>query len=95
MESKEQNKRTNKTETDSEIQLSEGEQLGRRVEKGKGLRSINWELQNSHRDVKYSIGNVVNNIVITMDGARWVLEILRGTLNEEYDFLTTILYSGN
>ena len=26
-------------------------------------------------DVKYSIGNIVNNIVITMYGARWVLEL--------------------
>ena len=28
--------------------------------------------------VKYSIGNIVNNIVITMYHARWVLEISRG-----------------
>ena len=35
--------------------------------------------QNSPRDViKYSIGNIVN-IVITMYGDRWVLEILGGT----------------
>ena len=30
--------------------------------------------KNSHGDVKYSIGNIVNNTVITMDGARWVLD---------------------
>ena len=35
------------------------------VKKEKGLRSANL-LQNSHGDVKYSIGNIVNNIVITM-----------------------------
>ena len=38
----------------------------------KGLRSTDWQLQNSHRDVKYSI---VSNIVITMYSARWVLKI--------------------
>ena len=26
--------------------------------------------------MKHSIGNVVHNALITMDGARWVLEIL-------------------
>ena len=30
------------------------------------VTNTNWELQNSHGDVKYSIENVVNNIVITM-----------------------------
>ena len=69
--------------------MPEGRVLGVLGKKCEGIGSY----KNSHRDVKYNIGNVVNNIVITMDGARWVLEILRGTLNEEYDFLTTILYS--
>ena len=32
----------------------------------KGLRSTNWLLQNSHGNVKYSIGDTVNNIVITV-----------------------------
>ena len=41
----------------------------------KGLRSRNWYLQNSYRDINYSIGNIDNNIVITMYGARWVQEI--------------------
>ena len=27
----------------------------------------------SHRDVMYSIGNAVNNIVITLDGDKWLL----------------------
>ena len=66
--------------------------MGRWVEKGKGLRSINWELQNSHRDVKYSTGNVVNNIVITMSGARWILEISGGPVCKVYDCLTTTLH---
>ena len=43
----------------------------------KGLESTNWQLQNGHRDVKYSTGNIVDNIVITVYGARWLLN-LRG-----------------
>lgn len=34
--------------------------------KMKGLRSTVWQLQNSHEDVKYSIGDAVNNIVLTV-----------------------------
>ena len=45
------------------------------MENLKGLRSTNRKLQNSHRDVKYSTGNIINDIVITMYGARWVLEL--------------------
>ena len=37
--------------------------MGKKV---RGLRSTNWQLQNSHGDVKYSIGNIVNSIVITV-----------------------------
>ena len=47
-----------------------GEELGDYVKEVKGLRSTNWQLQNSQRDVKCSIGDVVNNTVITMFGAR-------------------------
>ena len=31
----------------------------------KGLRSRDWYLQDSYRDVKYSTGNVVNSMAIT------------------------------
>ena len=41
-----------------------------RDEKVKGIRSTNWQLQNSHGDVKYGIGNTVNNIAITMYDVR-------------------------
>ena len=47
-------------------------------EKVEGNEKCNW--YNSHRDIKYSIENVANNIVITMYGASGVLEISRGTL---------------
>ena len=45
------------------------------------------------QNVQYSVGNIVNNIVITMYGARWVHEILRGLLCKVYDCLTTMLYT--
>ena len=54
---------------------SEGRGLGGWVKNVKGLRSTNWQSQNSHADVKSSRGNVVNGIVITKYGARWVLEV--------------------
>ena len=44
--------------------------LGGWVKMGQGLRSANWMLQNSHGDVKHSLGNVVSNIVITMYDVR-------------------------
>lgn len=50
------------------------------MQKVKGLRGTIW-LQNSHEDVKNSIGNKVSNTVITMYGARRVLEIYKGTLH--------------
>ena len=67
--------------------------LGDWVKKLKGLRSIHWQLQNSHGDVKYSIGNIGNNIAITMCDARWALEIWRGTFCKVYDCLTSKLYT--
>ena len=56
-------------------------------EKVKGFRSTDWQLQNSHRYVKYNIGIRVNNIVISVYGARWVPEIPGGTLCQVYDCL--------
>ena len=41
------------------------------------MEEYKWELHNSHRGVKYSTQNIINNIVITLYGARWVPEILR------------------
>lgn len=41
-------------------------ELGERVE---GLKSTNRCLQNSHGDVKYSIENIVNNMVTTTHGS--------------------------
>ena len=59
------------------------------------IKQVQRELQNSHRDVKYSRGNIDNNIVKTMYGASWVLEILGegGRLYKVYDCLVTTLYT--
>ena len=45
-----------------------GERLDDWVKKMKKLRSTNWQLQNSHRNIKYGIGHMANNIVKTMCG---------------------------
>ena len=45
-------------------------------ENGRELRSTNWRLQNSHGDVKYCVGNIVDNAVITLYDVRWVLDLL-------------------
>ena len=55
----------------------------------KGLRTTEWQLQHSHEGVKYSTGNIVNNIVVTVCGAMWVLEIL-GSLCKVYDCLLSV-----
>ena len=67
--------------------------IGGMGEKVKGLRSTDWELQNSHGDVKYSLGNIVNNIVITMYGARWVLDLFGGPFCKLYKYLTAMLFT--
>lgn len=63
------------------------------VEKVKGLRSTNWQLQNSPRDVKYRVGNIGSNSAVTVKGARWVLELLGRSLCRLYKSLTTTLYT--
>lgn len=47
----------------------------------------------TRRDVKYSIGHTVINVVVAMYGARWVLEISGGTFCKAYDCLTIVLYT--
>ena len=63
------------------------------MKKVKEIRSKNWYVQNRHGEVKYNGRNMANNIVITMYGARWVLEILGGTHCKVYNSLNTMLYT--
>lgn len=44
--------------------------MGDWVKEVKVLRRTDWYLENSHRDVKYRIGDIVNHIVITIYGAK-------------------------
>lgn len=49
-------KRLINTENRLIVAGGQGGGLGERV---KGLRSTDWQLQNSHRDIKYRTGNIV------------------------------------
>ena len=55
-------------------------EVGGWVKKMIGLGCTNWQLQNSHGDVKYSIGNIVDNTVIITYGVRWCKTYRRITL---------------
>ena len=46
--------------------------------RGEGVGGQSEKVKGCHRDVKYRVANVINNIIIIMYGARWVLEILGG-----------------
>ena len=59
----------------------------------KRLRTTNWWLKNSHRNVKYSTGNIVNDIVVTVYSVTEVLEMSEKLLCKVYDCLVTILYT--
>lgn len=54
-----------------------GRVLGEWVTEVKGLTSRDWQLQNSHVDVKYGTGNRVNDVAMSMCGARWHWEYQR------------------
>ena len=79
------NTTTTVIDTESGLVAARREGVGGLGEKGEGLRSTNWRSQNSPEDVKYSIGNIVSNIVTATYGARWVLETAGGTLGKGCD----------
>ena len=68
--------------------------LGRLSEKGEEINT-NWQLQNSHRAAKYSIGHVVNSTVVTVCGATWALDLMGGSLRKLYKCLAIMLYTWN
>ena len=68
-------------------EIQRGGRSGDREEEVKGLRRTMWS-QNSHRRVKYGIGTIISNTVITVSGARWALEISGGRSVKVYDCLT-------
>ena len=99
VESTKQNKWTNRNrliDTENKLMVARREGFGWSwVKNVKGLRSTNWQLLNSLRDVKYSIGITVSNNIIPLHGARWVLEISGRTLYKVHDCLIAMLYSWN
>lgn len=53
-------------------------------------RKYKWVSQNSHWDVKYSMGNIVNNVK-TMSVVTWELDVSVGKLLKIHNGLTTML----
>ena len=53
-----------------------GEVVVRWVKWVKGIKKYKLPVIKSHRDAKYSIENIVDNIVMTMYGVRWVPDSL-------------------
>lgn len=62
------------------------------VKKVKGFVSTNWPSENSHGDVRYSIGNIVNNMAVIMYSVREVQDLLGGSFPKLYKCLTAMLY---
>lgn len=58
------------------------------VEKGKGTKKYKSVVTIQSQNVKYSTGNLVSNIVISIYGARWVLELSGGSLCKLHKCLT-------
>ena len=66
-------------------------------EMSKNSEGIKYQLavKTSHGVVKYSIGNIVSNTVITVHDVRWVLDSSGGLLHKLYKHLNTMLYIQN
>ena len=61
-------------------------------------QKVNWWLSEGRRvgglgERTEEVKNPVTNTAVTTCGARWVREILAGTLCKVYDCLTTMLYT--
>ena len=78
MESKKQDKTETDSDTESKLVAARGAGCGKLGETGEGIKKYKLPVikQISHEDVRYSIGNTVNNIVITLYGDRWLLDLL-------------------
>ena len=61
-------------DTENRLTVARGGALGVRVKKVKGSRGTEVQLQKSRRKVKYGIGNIVGNVVITAYSAGWAPE---------------------
>lgn len=79
LESKKTNEQAEQKQTHKYRGHSNGCQMGGGL---KGLTSINWQLQNRHGDIKYSIGNIVNNSLIAMYGVLWIRDLTGWSLSK-------------
>lgn len=77
------------TNTENKQTVARWEGLG---ENGEAIK-YKSAATNTHGDVKYGMGNIENNILITMCGVRWVLDLLVGSLYKLYKCLITLLYT--
>ena len=68
-----QNKQTPRHREQTDSCQAEGE-FGEWVKMVQAF-SIHWQFH-SPRDVKGSVGDMVNNVIITMCGGRWVLDLV-------------------
>ena len=62
---------------------------------GSGETHVSKQMKHKARSIlknNMAIGNIVNDIVITVCGARWGLEIAEGALCKVCGSLTTMLY---
>ena len=64
-----------------------GRGVGGLGEKGERISSTKKYLQNSKGNIQYSTRNIVNNIVVTMYGARWVFELSGWSDGESHHFI--------
>ena len=58
-----------------------GEGARGKGENGEGIK-YRWAVTESHGDGKYSIGNVVNNPLISMCAVRWAQDLLGRSLSK-------------
>ena len=76
-----------------QAKAARGKRAGGLGGKGEGIKQHKLVVL-KYSVVTHSIGRIVNNIVLTMYGVRWALEILGVALcNKVCDCLTTMLYT--
>ena len=75
-----------------QAKAARGKRAGGLGGKGEGIKQHKLVVL-KYSVVTHNIGRIVNNIVLTMYVARWVLEISREILCKVYDHLTTMLYT--
>ena len=71
--------------------MPEGKGVGEMGGKGEQIKKYKLVITKQSWDVKFSIKNIVNDIVITVDDARSVLALSGESLCKLYNCMTTIL----